>query len=221
MTIRVSAIVMSHWHSLYGAAYLRHLSAMLDVQIVGVHDEREEVAAHRVAEIGGDVPIFTNYDRMLGEVEPDFVLALGRHDNMAETAHHLLNRGVPFVMEKPMSFNAQQLAGVVETARPRAASRPFRWVCARLSYYEPFTNLAWLAAQTRKIALGTTVIVVSYRHPVHLAHLIANADQLSDGRLIFGIGMGHIPTEFEALGVPYETRGAMTGNYLAVRPPSM
>ena len=106
---------MSHWHSLYDAAYLRHLSAMLDVQIVGVHDEREEVAAHRVAEIGGDVPTFTDYDRMLGEVEPDFVLALGRHDNMAETAHHLLDRGVPFVMEKPMSFNARQLAGVVET----------------------------------------------------------------------------------------------------------
>ena len=56
------------------------------------------------------------------------------------------------------------------------------------------------------------MIVVSYRHPVHLAHLTANVDQLSDGRLIFGVGMGHIPTEFEALGVPYETRGAMTGD---------
>ena len=37
-------------------------------------------------------------------------------------------------------------------------------------YYEPFTNLAWLAAQTHNIQLGTTVIVIPYRHPVHLVH---------------------------------------------------
>ena len=53
-------------------------------------------------------------------------------------------------------------------------------------YYEAFTNLAWLAAHTEKIELGTTVIVVPYRHPVHLAHLTSNVDQLSGGRLIFG-----------------------------------
>ncbi|MCH8207306.1 MAG: TIGR03619 family F420-dependent LLM class oxidoreductase [Chloroflexi bacterium] len=82
-------------------------------------------------------------------------------------------------------------------------------------YYEPFTSLAWLAAHTTRIALGTTVIVVPYRHPVHLAHLVANVDQLSGGRLIFGVGVGHFPTEFEALGVPYEKRGAMTDDYLA------
>ena len=50
MTIRVAAIGMSHWHSLYDATYLSHLVGMPDVKIVGVHDEREEVAAHRVAE---------------------------------------------------------------------------------------------------------------------------------------------------------------------------
>lgn len=116
MTIRVTAIGVSHWHSLYDAAYLRHLAAMRDVEIVGVHDWRREVAEHRVGEIGGGIPTFTDYDRMLDELRPEFVLALGRHDNMAEIAHHLLDRGVPFVMEKPMSFNARQLKGVVEKA---------------------------------------------------------------------------------------------------------
>ncbi|MCH8206600.1 MAG: hypothetical protein IH956_06300, partial [Chloroflexi bacterium] len=53
MTIRVAAIGVSHWHSLYDAAYLRHLTAMRDVEIVGVHDWRREVAEHRVREIGG------------------------------------------------------------------------------------------------------------------------------------------------------------------------
>lgn len=82
-------------------------------------------------------------------------------------------------------------------------------------YYEPFTNMAWLAAKTRTIALGTTVLVVPYRHPVHLAHLTANVDQLSHGRLIVGVGVGWARQEFEALGLPYARRGAMTNDYLA------
>ena len=82
-------------------------------------------------------------------------------------------------------------------------------------YYEAFTNLAWLAAHTEKIELGTTVIVVPYRHPVHLAHLTANVDRLSGGRLIFGVGVGWAESEFEALGLPFDKRGAMTDDYLA------
>ena len=82
-------------------------------------------------------------------------------------------------------------------------------------YYEAFTNLAWLAAKTRSIELGTTVVVIPYRHPIHMAHLTANIDQLSHGRLIFGVGVGWSQQEFEALGLPYAQRGAMTDDYLA------
>lgn len=82
-------------------------------------------------------------------------------------------------------------------------------------YYEPFTNLAWLAAHTDKIQLGTSVIVLPYRHPIHLAHLVANVDQLSGGRLIFGVGSGHAESEFQALGVPFHKRGSITDDYLA------
>lgn len=82
-------------------------------------------------------------------------------------------------------------------------------------YYEPFTNMAWLAAKTRAMQLGTTVIVLPYRHPLHLAQLTTNVDQLSRGRLIFGVGVGWARQEFEALGVPYHKRGAMTDDYLA------
>ncbi|MDP6716375.1 MAG: TIGR03619 family F420-dependent LLM class oxidoreductase, partial [SAR202 cluster bacterium] len=81
-------------------------------------------------------------------------------------------------------------------------------------YYEPFTNMAWLAAQTTKIKFGTTVIVVPYRHPLHLAHMTANIDQLSNGRLIFGIGVGWSVSEYEAFGIPINKRGAMTNDYL-------
>jgi probable F420-dependent oxidoreductase len=81
-------------------------------------------------------------------------------------------------------------------------------------YYEPFTNLAWLAAQTQRMELGTTVIVIPYRHPAYMALLSANIDQLSGGRLIFGVGVGYLESEFVALGVPYEHRGPMTDDYL-------
>ena len=77
MTIRVAAIGVCHWHSIYDSAYLRHLAAMEDVEIVGVHDDESDIAAHRVAEIGGGIPTFTCYADMLDEVAPDFVLALG------------------------------------------------------------------------------------------------------------------------------------------------
>ena len=116
MSTRVAAIGVSHWHSLYDSAYLRHLARMDDVDIVGLQDDDLGIAQHRAVELGGNAPIFSDYRRMLIEVRPDFVLALGRHNSMAETAHYLLDGRVPFIMEKPMSFNALELKAVVETA---------------------------------------------------------------------------------------------------------
>ncbi|MCH8184581.1 MAG: Gfo/Idh/MocA family oxidoreductase [Chloroflexi bacterium] len=116
MPIRVAAIGMTHWHSLYDSAYLRHLADMPDVDIVGIQDDNHEIARHRANEVGGGIPTFTDYRQMLGDVEPDFVLALGRHDTMADTAHYLLDNQIPFVMEKPMSYSARQLRGVVDKA---------------------------------------------------------------------------------------------------------
>ena len=97
---------------------------MPDVEIVGIHDDSPEIARHRADEIGGAVPTFTDYSRMLDSVAPDFVLALGSHDTMAETAHHLLDRSIPFVMEKPMSFSARQLRAVVDRAAGGFAAAP-------------------------------------------------------------------------------------------------
>jgi probable F420-dependent oxidoreductase len=81
-------------------------------------------------------------------------------------------------------------------------------------YYEPFTTMAWVAAKTRKIKLGFTVIVVPYRHPALLAHITATLDQLSEGRLILGVGVGWAESEFEVLGMPFHERGKMTDEYL-------
>lgn len=82
-------------------------------------------------------------------------------------------------------------------------------------FYEPLSTLGWLAGVTRHIAIGTTVIIVPYRSPLETARALANIDQLSDGRLIFGVGVGWAQQEFDALGVPFHQRGAMTNEYLA------
>jgi predicted dehydrogenase len=116
MTIRIAAIEVSHWHALYDAAYLRHLVAMPDVALVAVQDSDGGVVAKRAAEIG-DPASFTDYREMLTTVRPDFVLALGRHRQMAGIAHDLLDQGYPFLMEKPMGMNA----GEVETVAAKAA----------------------------------------------------------------------------------------------------
>ncbi len=82
-------------------------------------------------------------------------------------------------------------------------------------FWDPFVTLGWLAATTRRVELGTTVVIVPYRHPLQTARLVANLDHLTGGRFIFGVGVGWAKQEFETLGVPFHQRGAITNDYLA------
>ncbi|MFD7903404.1 LLM class flavin-dependent oxidoreductase [Kitasatospora sp. NPDC059722] len=81
-------------------------------------------------------------------------------------------------------------------------------------FFEPFTTLSWLAGITTRVQLGTTVLIVPYRHPLLMARMAANLQQLSGGRLILGVGVGWAKEEFAALGVPFERRGKLTDEYL-------
>jgi predicted dehydrogenase len=115
MTIRIAAIEVGHWHAVHDAAYLRHLTAMPDVTLVGMQDSDAALARKRAAE-AGDPPTFTDYHQMLTETRPDFVLGLGRHRQMAKIAHDLLDRGLPFMMEKPMGISAAEVQSIAEKA---------------------------------------------------------------------------------------------------------
>ena len=116
MAIRVAAIEVSHWHALNDAAYLRHLRAMPDVELVAIHDSDAGLVAKRAAEVGNP-PTFTDHrKRCSREVRPDFVVALGRHRQMAGIAHDLIDRGVPFLMEKPVGINAREVEAVAAKA---------------------------------------------------------------------------------------------------------
>lgn len=83
-------------------------------------------------------------------------------------------------------------------------------------FYDPFVTLAWLAARTSTIELGTSVAVLPYRHPLHTARLTTNIDQLSGGRFVLGVGVGWSEEEYAALGIPFRERGAITDEYLTV-----
>ena len=76
--------------------------------------------------------------------------------------------------------------------------------------FEPVVALTWAAAATTTLGLGTSVLVLPYRHPLHLAKELASLDQLSGGRLTVGVGAGWLEGEFEALNVPFAERGART-----------
>jgi alkanesulfonate monooxygenase SsuD/methylene tetrahydromethanopterin reductase-like flavin-dependent oxidoreductase (luciferase family) len=81
-------------------------------------------------------------------------------------------------------------------------------------FYEPFTTLSWLAGLTRTIRLGTTVLIVPYRHPLLTARMAANLNDLSGGRLVLGVGVGWARQEFDALGVAFGERGRLTDEHL-------
>jgi probable F420-dependent oxidoreductase len=86
---------------------------------------------------------------------------------------------------------------------------------AAQDYLEPLAVLAWLAHVTRKIRIGTSVLVIPYRNPVVTAKTLATIDRLSNGRVILGAGVGWLREEFEALAAPpFEARGAVTDEYL-------
>ncbi|KOV99283.1 F420-dependent oxidoreductase [Streptomyces sp. NRRL B-1140] len=76
-------------------------------------------------------------------------------------------------------------------------------------WYDPVATLAFLAAATERVRLLSHVAIVGLRHPLLTAKQYATLDRLSGGRLILGVGAGHVQEEFEALGVDFRQRGAV------------
>ncbi len=78
------------------------------------------------------------------------------------------------------------------------------------TWYDPVATLSYLAAVTTRTRLMTNVYVAAYRHPLQTAKTFATLDALSGGRVILGVGAGHLQGEFDALGVPFADRGRLT-----------
>lgn len=83
-------------------------------------------------------------------------------------------------------------------------------------FHDPFILLSYIAGVTNKIKLGTSLVILPYRNPIVVAKIISTLDQLSEGRIIFGIGTGWMREEFEILGVPFHERGKRTNEYIQI-----
>lgn len=84
------------------------------------------------------------------------------------------------------------------------------------NFVDTIASLAFAAAKTERIKLGSGIILLPQRNPVVLAKELAGIDVLSKGRLLFGVGVGYVPREFETIGIPYEERGARTTEHIEV-----
>jgi probable F420-dependent oxidoreductase len=80
---------------------------------------------------------------------------------------------------------------------------------------DPMVWLAYVAAVTERINLATGIMILPQRNPLVTAKVVASVDHMSGGRVRLGIGVGWLQEEFDALGVPFERRGARTDDYIA------
>ncbi|MFC9795812.1 LLM class F420-dependent oxidoreductase [Streptomyces sp. NPDC127584] len=96
------------------------------------------------------------------------------------------------------------LAGCEHVAIPRRLAEAMSTV-----WYDPVATLSYVAAATERVRLLSHVAVVALRHPLATAKAYATLDHLSGGRLVLGVGAGHVQEEFEALGVDFARRGAV------------
>ena len=96
---------------------------------------------------------------------------------------------------------------------PQVAPSP---VPPHAPFIDTISTLAFLAAKTKTIKIGSGIILLAQRHPVVLAKELAGIDVLSKGRLLFGVGVGYVEGEFDALGIPFEERGARVTEHIEV-----
>ncbi len=135
-------------------------------------------------------------------------------------------------MTQTLPLDAEFLTGFISTMPSAAAARETAALAQRLDYdsvwvgdhvafpvpiLDPLLQLAQLAALDDRLLLGTAVYLLPLRHPTPVAKQVATLDRLSDGRLVFGVGVGgEFPAEFAACGVPVEERGARLSEGIAV-----
>jgi probable F420-dependent oxidoreductase len=81
---------------------------------------------------------------------------------------------------------------------------------------DPLIWLAFVAAATSTIRLGTGILILPERNPIIVAKEIATLDKLSEGRVELGVGAGWLEEEFDALGVPFAERGQRLDDHIAV-----
>jgi probable F420-dependent oxidoreductase len=118
---------------------------------------------------------------------------------------------LPEFLEEPREFG--ELCGKVEDGGFDSV-----WLGDGLTRnaVDPLPAFAYASAFTRRVKLGTSIYVIPIRHPLVTAKLTTTVDRLSNGRLIFGVGVGWREDEFKATGIPFGQRGKITDECLQI-----
>ena len=119
----------------------------------------------------------------------------------------MANIGLAWVTPAPLS----QPENVIKFATQcEAMGCHSLWTIDRIAYdnLEPLTLLAAAAGATKKLRLGTSVLLGNLRHPSHLAKTIATLDFISNGRVTLGLGFGSRESDYHAVEIPFEHRGS-------------
>jgi len=146
--MRVSFIGVGHWHA--SEFYLPALLAR-DVEIVAISDDEQAAVERTAAEFDLDCPKYTDFRRLLDEVEADIVWSSAPHDGMTEIAAELAQRGQPFHMEKPMGLDWKML-------QPVAARAEQKGIFASVALVSRFFGVAHRLRELREAGqLGTPV----------------------------------------------------------------
>jgi len=103
-----------------------------------------------------------------------------------------------------------------EPQTPYPPSPDGSWPEIYQNIIDPISTLTYVAGLTQRIKLGTGIIDMLYQNPLLLANRLAALDNLSKGRLLLGLGLGHSKDEFDAAGVPFEKRGERADEFLQV-----
>ena len=133
--------------------------------------------------------------------------ALTAPDHMSALARHADTLGFAFIS----SPDHIVMPSATESEYPYGGTAAFQVKTNEGEFLEELTVLSFLAGQTSRARLLTSVMVVPYRQPVLVAKMLATLDYLSKGRVVVGRGVGWLKEEFEALNAPpYDERGAAT-----------
>jgi probable F420-dependent oxidoreductase len=116
------------------------------------------------------------------------------------------------VLAEELGYDSLWMGEHVVAPRPRVRPSPIEHDYPIL---DPLVALTFAAARTRRVRLGTGIVILPQRNPLVLAKELASLDVLSGGRLIFGLGVGYLEPEMRAIGVPMDGRGTRADEYLA------
>ena len=113
--LKVAFIGLHHWHAPFYMEGMR----MANYPIAAVADTDPEMVKFRADAGKCDAPQYTDYEKMLEEIQPDFIFAHAPHDEMVDLADWIVEHDLPFHMEKPMGLSWERLQKVADKANEK------------------------------------------------------------------------------------------------------